>query len=199
MSARSKRIPTSNCDKFYESEQLELSENQICYGNDLYIAPNSCQLNWGGPIERKYHGLSTSFLPYQLGINIHGNDCGFGFPAVATRVSQYIDWVDSVIFGSRRPLLSYPSDVNVPGGGISCNLPNGRQGQCKKSSECFEVVDLVKSGKASIRDYICDFADSRNPSVCCPTRPTDSVAYDFSSKFEDYIAPVLRCGNTFYH
>lgn len=111
--ARSSSIPQSTCNNFYSDDGLQISENQLCYGNSIYILPNSCQLAPGGPVTRKYHGTSFSFHQYQVGVQVYGNDCGFGYPAVSTRVSKYIDWIDSIIFGESKISQAVEDSQNV--------------------------------------------------------------------------------------
>lgn len=177
MSSRSTRISQKTCNDFYKDDSLSISDNQVCYGNSLYIVPDSCQLDYGGPIERKYWPISRYF-PYQVGINIYGNDCGFGYPAVATRVSKYIDWIDTVIFGQ-----PWRQGSHVVESSNSCQLPSGGIGTCKQSSQCLEVVEKVKQGQINLRDYICDFDNHRDPSVCCP------INYDFAGGWFNLFLP----------
>ncbi|XP_063697888.1 uncharacterized protein LOC134828832 [Culicoides brevitarsis] len=89
ISVRAKPFNNSDCN----------SENELCYGNpDLHILPNSCELDIGGALERKFYPFTYKFFPYVMGINAFGGDCGFGQPSVAVKVAKAIDWIDSIIF-----------------------------------------------------------------------------------------------------
>lgn len=174
MVARAPRISHSECATFYKADGLLVTDNQLCFENSLYIVPNSCELDQGGPVGRKYHSLSETFFPYQLGISIHGRDCSFGYPAVATRVSRYIDWIDSIIF------VKKPAQASL-GVSDACKLPNGQSGLCKRSSQCQHVVRKINRGEIDLIEYECDFSDNSDPVVCCPPQRQD---YDFASKFK---------------
>lgn len=154
-SIRSSQIPTSECSTFHRKNNITITDNHICHANSLYIIPNSCQLDFGGPVVKRQQRFKDGFYSYQFGINIQGKDCGFGHATVATKVSRYINWIDSVIF----------EKIN---GHDKCQLPNGKQGLCKKSSECMDVVNMVKRGEVNLSDFICDFTDKRDPRICCP-------------------------------
>lgn len=180
MSSRSKQITNANCTDFYQrdGDGTLVGDDQMCYGNSLYIVPNTCQFDVGAPIERKYNSLENRFFSYQMGIHTHSKDCGFGFPAVYTKVSRHLDWIDTVIFG----------EVSQQGGGTSsdsCPLPTGQRGTCKKSSQCLEIVNRVKRGEVDLRDYICDFTNHQDPEICCPLPEAE---YNFASEcYKEFI------------
>lgn len=107
--------------------------------------------------------FNEGVFPYQFGINLRGRECGFGHPVIATKISGYIDWVDEIIFGSG---VSNDKLEVVE----QCDLPkSGAKGECRKSSQCLHIVELVKRGLATITEYICDFQDKYDPVICCPT------------------------------
>uniref|UniRef100_A0A336N0F4 CSON009918 protein n=1 Tax=Culicoides sonorensis TaxID=179676 RepID=A0A336N0F4_CULSO len=163
--SRSSPMNNTFCSKFYELDGIQLNEErQVCYGNiDYYLIPDACQIALGAPLAREFW-TSDRYHSFIVGLPMHGNDCGFGFPAIATKISHYIDWIDSVIF------------KNTPQN--SCILPNGVKSSCKRASECPHLVQQIKEGKSKLMDYICRFDDNRDPLVCCPKI---NQKYDFES------------------
>uniref|UniRef100_A0A6E8W4X7 Peptidase S1 domain-containing protein n=1 Tax=Anopheles coluzzii TaxID=1518534 RepID=A0A6E8W4X7_ANOCL len=79
----------------YENMKCNLSSEfqnkHYCFGVDEFIVPGSCDLLLGGPIEAT--GLK--------GMNIFGNDCGFGKPAVALNFVSHKSWLESVILPTK--------------------------------------------------------------------------------------------------
>lgn len=174
--SRASKIPRPECDAYYGNKGLSVSDNQLCYGNSIYLAPDSCQIEQGGSLERKYYAMTSHFYTFQIGINNYGNDCGYGYPMVATQISKYIDWIDSLIFAGSGELEQHEEKLKI---NDSCILPGGVTGMCKKSSQCQDVVLRTNRGQTNFYEYECDFSDNSDPVVCCPP-PKD--IFDFSSK-----------------
>lgn len=68
----------------------------------------------GGPLERKIYAFTYTFFPYVMGINAYGKDCGFGQPSVAVKVSNAIDWIDSIIFSGKSTKPSKTETKSLP-------------------------------------------------------------------------------------
>uniref|UniRef100_A0A336N162 CSON008418 protein n=1 Tax=Culicoides sonorensis TaxID=179676 RepID=A0A336N162_CULSO len=166
--SRSSPINNTFCSKFYELDGIQLNEErQVCYGNiDYYLIPDACHIALGAPLIREFW-TTDRYHSFIVGLPMHGNDCGFGFPVIATKISHYIDWIDSVIF------------KNTPQN--SCILPNGVKSTCQRASACPHLVQQIKEGKSKLMDYICRFDDNRDPLVCCPDIKTTNQKYDFAS------------------
>ncbi|XP_063699751.1 uncharacterized protein LOC134830260 [Culicoides brevitarsis] len=155
--SRSRPVNYSYCNEFYQPEGFRVDEQtKICYGNpDYFLVPDTCRIAHGAPIERELY-TSERYHSFIFGLPVEANDCGFGYPAIATRVSSYIDWIDSIIFKGQKN-----DEI--------CSLPfSGKTSTCKRASECPHLVQKVRSGKANLMDFICKFDDARNPLVCCP-------------------------------
>lgn len=168
LQSRSSFINYTYCNQFYATSNVKVDEqNKICYGNlDLFLVPDTCRMAPGAPLKRTV--FSTTQFPCIFGLSTIAKDCGFGYPALVTKVSYYIDWIDSVIF---------------PGKAKTCLLPSGTSSTCKRASKCPQLVGDVKKGKSTLSDYICQFDDDRNPLVCCPK--TNSNTYDYiESEFQ---------------
>lgn len=147
--------------------------------------PDTCHLAPGAPLEREIYA-THNYHSYILGLPTIGNDCGFGYPAIASRVSYYIDWIDSVIFPGKEKVVSE-----------GCLLPKGGTSTCKRASECSHLVQDVKQGKSKLADYICQFNDARDPLVCCPKRNINSNQYDFESEFQQPLCVSINIQETF--
>nr|XP_026494159.1 serine protease snake-like [Vanessa tameamea] len=69
---------------------------QICYGH-RYMSRDSCQGDSGGPIQIKHPEIKCMYLIN--GIISSGKWCGIpGSPGFYTRLSNYIDWIESVVW-----------------------------------------------------------------------------------------------------
>lgn len=81
----------SNCASTYRSAGVTLGDTQICAGGEN--GKDSCTGDSGGPL-MNYSPTNTNQF-YVEGIVSFGPDCGRrGFPAVYTKVSRYLDWIN---------------------------------------------------------------------------------------------------------
>lgn len=176
--SRSSFINYTYCNQYYATSDVKVDEqSKICYGNlDLFLVPDTCRMAPGAPLTQtvtEYTEILSIPLalpfPYIFGLSTIAKDCGFGYPALVTKVSHYIDWIDSVIF---------------PGKAKTCLLPAGTSSICKRASECPHLVGDVKKGKSTLSDYICQFDDARDLLVCCP-KLSSGTKYDYiESEFQ---------------
>lgn len=59
---------------------------------------DTCQGDSGGPLQLR-SGNYGSYIYHIIGITSFGKACGFSEnPAVYTRISHYIDWIESVVW-----------------------------------------------------------------------------------------------------
>lgn len=94
------RLSHEQCASYFAKEGIKINQNQICHKENVYFVPEFCKLDKGGPIvELEDEEDEKLFYPVLVALNQFGNDCGYGFPAVATRVSQFYDWIEETIFG----------------------------------------------------------------------------------------------------
>ena len=146
----------------YENMKCNLSSEfqneHYCFGVDEFIVPGSCDLLLGGPIGAT--GLK--------GMNIFGNDCGFGKPAVALNFVSHKSWLESVILPTKslrdKPanadVLSYHDDDLEHGS--QCSYSNEVNGTCVHIGNCSSIIDIEYAQKRVI------FCKSSSV-VCCPT------------------------------
>ncbi|XP_034490197.1 serine protease snake [Drosophila innubila] len=87
-------VTKEECQPHYQPEQLAdgLADSQICAG-DMKGVGDTCQGDSGGPIVME--SLRTW---YAVGITSLGQGCASGPPSVYTRVSSYIDWIESIVW-----------------------------------------------------------------------------------------------------
>nr|XP_019931520.2 serine protease snake-like [Aedes albopictus] len=68
---------------------------QICAGS-LRDNRDTCQGDSGGPLEVVTDQKGCTF--HIIGITSTGAGCGFAAPSIYTRVSSYIDWIESIVW-----------------------------------------------------------------------------------------------------
>lgn len=67
----------------------------VCAENPVDLVPGICKLEPGGPIS---NFRRDNVIPYVYGINTLGEECGgTGNVFVATRISSYYDWIESIV------------------------------------------------------------------------------------------------------
>jgi Trypsin len=108
----------SECSDFYEPTRRMkegIRPTQLCAGDSK---SDTCQGDSGGPLEIKLSG--AKFLtPFLVGITSAGQVCGSQLPAIYTRVSSYIDWIEqslnyTIIADPIECALQYKSFVMDP-------------------------------------------------------------------------------------
>lgn len=65
----------------------------------------------GSVLERVIQQRNEKLYNYVFGIYSHGKDCGFGKPAVFTRLSSYVGWMETVMFSKTQPLIQKEGTV----------------------------------------------------------------------------------------
>ncbi|KAL5280083.1 hypothetical protein ACFFRR_004204 [Megaselia abdita] len=86
------------CALFYNGQPKipnGIIEKQLCAG-DYSATRDTCQGDSGGPLLAM---TQNGFLkvPQIIGITSFGSACASGVPGVYTRVSEYIDWIESIM------------------------------------------------------------------------------------------------------
>ncbi|XP_018562471.1 venom protease-like [Anoplophora glabripennis] len=87
--------PTSqqNCSTYYTRLSRTIDNTQICAGSS---EADACQGDSGGPLQIEIHDGVYSVV----GIVSYGSYCGGKIPGVYTKVSEYIDWIESIVWPS---------------------------------------------------------------------------------------------------
>lgn len=98
-------VNSSDCNRVYESNKINLSDGQICVGGEFGI--DSCRGDSGGPL--MFVAEDNIFVLYGM-VSFGTTACGSkGYPSIYTKIGFYLSWVSSNTIDSR--LLG--EDVNV--------------------------------------------------------------------------------------
>ncbi|XP_035912313.1 uncharacterized protein LOC118512256 isoform X1 [Anopheles stephensi] len=154
------------------------SNKVMCTRNNQSLVPGTCRIEHGGPLEREiWH--HDRYYTYVFGLNVAGDDCGFGSEAMYVKIASHIKWIEQTVLGtgnnrrqirstrSKRQILFPNSGENVAtySTAQSCQLPDGRRGSCVPYGSCAkELMGPIIS--------ICQHAFA--PIVCCPSTTTPS-------------------------
>ncbi|XP_017018006.1 trypsin-1 [Drosophila kikkawai] len=89
-----RRVSNEECQVHYQTDQLAqgVQASQMCAG-DLIGEKDTCQGDSGGPLL-----MQDEHLLYVVGITSLGQGCASGPPSVYTRVSSFVDWVESIVW-----------------------------------------------------------------------------------------------------
>ncbi|CAG9807574.1 unnamed protein product [Chironomus riparius] len=105
--ARLKLISLKECKKFKEYYIEDLNQDHICISS---IRGQPCDGDSGSPVistkTRELIGIISYIKDAENGVDISFNDCQSIVPAVATRVSSYLDWI------SEKTGLKFVSNKN---------------------------------------------------------------------------------------
>lgn len=178
MEVNSTILSNQACNEFYRKKNgNQIIDNQLCIQNDLFAVPGICELDIGGPVERKIWGFNE-YDSYVFGVNSFGNNCGFGTPVVATRVSSYTDWIESNVLGVEKKQKEPENDQIVfvddhyETDGSACTIPGGAgQGVCKEPAKCPGFLETYRGLNQQVK--FCGFKP--RPTVCCPNSLTSRV------------------------
>uniref|UniRef100_A0A1A9W1D3 Lectizyme n=1 Tax=Glossina brevipalpis TaxID=37001 RepID=A0A1A9W1D3_9MUSC len=93
-----KVYPQNQCEQDYPPDELSrnlkngITKNFIC-AIDPENLRDTCQGDSGGPIV-----AIIKRIPFVVGITSFGVGCASGMPGIYTRVSEYISWIESIIW-----------------------------------------------------------------------------------------------------
>ncbi|XP_055523959.1 uncharacterized protein LOC129717802 isoform X2 [Wyeomyia smithii] len=150
--------------KILDECPLNLTDNQLCVGDSITVVPGTCKNNIGSAMSREVWVFDKVYLHYIFAINNKGENCGFNTPAIFTKVSPYIQWIESIVFGDN---LQYV-DTNKYHGD-ACYTPNGSIGVCLTIDECPQIVSQLKDANlTNSNEILCGFEKDVSL-VCCQT------------------------------
>uniref|UniRef100_A0A182U5D5 Peptidase S1 domain-containing protein n=1 Tax=Anopheles melas TaxID=34690 RepID=A0A182U5D5_9DIPT len=140
--ARANVIPINKCsypEEFSKNLSNGLTGEHLCFGNEDYLVPETCQQAAGGPIGGKKFKFNKQFR-YAYALNSFGRDCGFGRAAVGVRFSSHIGWLQSVLLPDHRKdsgsvhFLHSELEEND-----TCRHVDGAPGLCVEATRCPKI------------------------------------------------------------
>ncbi|XP_034237301.1 uncharacterized protein LOC117642831 [Thrips palmi] len=76
--------------------------SQLCAGGGSH-GRDTCQGDSGGPLQIRADPRHTTTCIYRIvGVVSFGPPCGLGKPAIYTRVSAYVQWIESIVWPTRE-------------------------------------------------------------------------------------------------
>lgn len=94
-------IDNKQCSSLYGTDtklKNGITNDMLCAG-ELSGKRDTCQGDSGGPLQ--FVSPTNKCLHYVIGITSFGRSCGVANSAgIYTRVSQYIDWIESVVWNN---------------------------------------------------------------------------------------------------
>lgn len=69
-------------------------DSQLCFGG--VKGQDTCQGDSGGPLQGHSKNVYCSYTIY--GVTSLGEECGLKTPALYTRVSHYLDWIEGIVW-----------------------------------------------------------------------------------------------------
>ncbi|XP_061398235.1 serine protease snake-like [Musca vetustissima] len=90
-------MPNGECTEYYKNDTTlsqGIRDTQLC-ARDTIRNSDTCQGDSGGPLIMRIGYLKT----YLVGITSFGQGCSLNIPGVYTRVSEYLDWIEKIVYG----------------------------------------------------------------------------------------------------
>lgn len=94
-------VSNDNCKKVYNAKRTKrlpqgLNEKILCYG--AMEGADTCPGASGGPVQVANKNVYCSY--FLVGITSAGVRCTEGYPGLFTKVSEYIDWIEAIVWNS---------------------------------------------------------------------------------------------------
>uniref|UniRef100_A0A182X7W3 Peptidase S1 domain-containing protein n=1 Tax=Anopheles quadriannulatus TaxID=34691 RepID=A0A182X7W3_ANOQN len=156
-SSKKCRLPQEFSDLLPQGLQHE----HLCFQNQPFLVPGSCNALSGSAIEQEYGDEKI----YIHGINLFGRDCGYGEPAVGIRLSAHKAWLESVLLPHLKSesLVYIDPDLEL---GDECEYADGTKGICEAKQSCPAIHTRLQY-KQQIS--FC----SNGTVVCCSSKATN--------------------------
>jgi secreted trypsin-like serine protease len=99
-------VPNEECNHSYQGKRKSpkgVIQSQMCAKSKGAIVMDTCQGDSGGPLQIKLLG-QNELIPFLVGVTSFGIGCASGSPSVYTRVSSYIDWIETEVNETFDPI-----------------------------------------------------------------------------------------------
>ena len=150
-----------------------LQNEHLCFQNQPFLVPGSCNAMSGSAIEQEYGDEKI----YIHGINLIGRDCGYGEPAVGIRLSAHKAWLESVLLPHLKSesLVYIDPDLEL---GDECQYADGAKGICVAKQSCPAIHTRLQY-KQQIS--FC----SNGTVVCCSNKATNPRMMAIENEFNE--------------
>lgn len=86
--------PRQDCDKLYKARiSKRIISAQICAVDN---SSDTCKGDSGGPLQ--IENKKTNGIYSIVGVSAYGINCGGNTPGVYTRISEYLDWIERIVW-----------------------------------------------------------------------------------------------------
>ncbi|XP_052866526.1 uncharacterized protein LOC128272702 [Anopheles cruzii] len=164
LSPRANILEAANCsvpEEYLTGLSRGLAQEHLCFGNKPFLVPDSCEMLFGAPLRRRIWRLGRHF-EHIYGLNLLGKDCGFGRAALATRLGEHLQWLNSVLLPNYRDdgegIHFLNADLSES---ESCVGTDGIAGLCVNIDQCPKIRYDIES-KRNVK--FCHGGEI----VCCP-------------------------------
>uniref|UniRef100_A0A182Q8N9 Peptidase S1 domain-containing protein n=1 Tax=Anopheles farauti TaxID=69004 RepID=A0A182Q8N9_9DIPT len=120
-----------------------LTREHLCFGNELFLVPETCELQFGAPLLRSIERLAR-ILEHVYALNLFAKDCGFGRSAVATRLGAHLEWMNTILLPSyaESAVHFFNKDFEEFD---HCTAADGSGGLCTHVYRCPKIAYDVKN------------------------------------------------------
>ncbi|ETN63470.1 hypothetical protein AND_004797 [Anopheles darlingi] len=139
----------------------KLESNQFCAGFPTALPPETCHNSIGSAMSRSLYAFER-FYEYIFAINSRGENCGFNWPTIFTKISPYIQWIDSIIFA---PKVRYEDKTSYYGD--RCSRDDGTEGTCVYLKQCPKLDKEAQQGNSIVAAPSCSYGMEGELVVCC--------------------------------
>ncbi|XP_053668020.1 uncharacterized protein LOC128718415 [Anopheles marshallii] len=176
-------VPEEECNKAYAMFKARMKDgirpSQYCAGGTTHLvdgyplANDACEGDSGGPL---YYVAGGAYEPkyYLLGVTSFGAGCGSNTPSVYTRISYYLDWIESHVWPSDSRDAAYEGfeiESMSQRQGDRCELRDGTAGVCTDATACPWFLEVIVKNRRFADRVSCGF-DGLVEVICCKTNGT---------------------------
>ncbi|XP_050093252.1 uncharacterized protein LOC126576148 [Anopheles aquasalis] len=164
LSPRADILDIGNCtlpEEYSSRLGRGVTTEHLCFGNKLFLVPDSCEMLYGAPLRRNIWRFERHF-EHIYALNLLGKDCGFGRAALGIRLSYHSEWLKSVLLPNYRYESHSVQFLNTDLNDLDqCTGTDGSTGLCVNINRCPKIRYDVQA-KRNVQ--FCNGGTI----VCCP-------------------------------